>query len=73
MDSNTSDIIRVRFIGMLSLERVVVENSDLRGQDFSQNVDVKIVSTCMSSEPVTTQFFLGTKTAALTGRSQTWK
>ena len=37
MDSNTSDIIRVRFIGMLSLQRVVVENTDLRGQDFSQN------------------------------------
>ena len=27
--------------------------------------------TCMSSEPVTTQFFLGTNTAALTGKSQT--
>ena len=41
--------------------------NDWSGKHHQQDLP----GTCMSSEPVTTQFFLGTNTAALTGRSQT--
>ena len=54
---------------MLPLQSVVVENADLRKK--MKKTIISRESTCMSSEPVTTQFFLGTNTAALTGRSQT--
>ena len=67
------DIVRVSIIGVLSLQSVVVEHSHLAIILLVKVETETSVDTCISSDPVTTQFFLGTNIAALTGRSQTSK